>query len=136
AGETGLGLLMSAVGLGALAGSTILAMLGDFRCRGRLMMFSGIVFGASLIFFGSAKSLYPALFYLLIAGGGSSMFMILINSLIMSNTDEELVGRVMSFWRSAYRDHQWRHLNPVFDIGDIEPAWPEATGIGKGAAPL
>jgi len=96
AGETGLGFLMSAVGIGALCGSLIVASLGNFNRKGLIQFLAGGVFGLFLIAFGLSGSLRPAFVFLLFVGGGSSMFMTLTNTLIMTNTPEELVGRVMS----------------------------------------
>ncbi|MBW2323740.1 MAG: MFS transporter [Deltaproteobacteria bacterium] len=98
AGETGLGLLMSAVGGGALFGSALIASLGNFKRKGVLMLLAGIIFGIALILFGLSKALLPAFFCLLFVGAGSSMFMTLANTLLMDNTPEELIGRVMSIY--------------------------------------
>ncbi|MFH2131791.1 MAG: MFS transporter, partial [bacterium] len=43
AGETGLGLLMSGVGIGALTGSLTLSMVRDFQHKGLLMLLAGLV---------------------------------------------------------------------------------------------
>lgn len=102
AGETGLGMLMSAVGVGALAGSTLLASLGDFRHKGVLTVVAGMIFGIFLILFSLSGSMLPALFYLLFVGSGSSIYMTLNNTLIMSNTPEELIGRVMSIYMMTF----------------------------------
>jgi len=96
AGETGLGLLMSAVGVGALGGSIFLASRGDFRRKGILTLFVGIAFGIFLILFSFSPSLLLASFFLVFVGAGSSMYMTLNYTLLMSYTPEELVGRVMS----------------------------------------
>ncbi|MBT4092047.1 MAG: MFS transporter [Deltaproteobacteria bacterium] len=98
AGETGLGLLMSAVGIGALIGSLMLSMLKDFQRKGFLMLIAGLLFGAFLVLFSQAGSLYLACFFLLFAGIGNSVFFTLTNTLIMENTPEKLTGRVMSFY--------------------------------------
>lgn len=102
AGETGLGLLMSAVGAGALVGSSIIAFLGDFRRKGVLMLATGIIFGLALIFFGQSNSLLAGSISLVFVGGGSSMFMTLNNTMIMSNTPQELIGRVMSIFLMTF----------------------------------
>ncbi len=96
AGETGFGFLMSAVGVGALTGSTLLASFGDFQHKGRLAFFVGIVFGVCLVLFSFSKSLLIGAAFLVFVGGGNSMYMTLNSTLIMSNTPEELIGRVMS----------------------------------------
>lgn len=102
AGETGLGLLMSAVGLGALAGSSLLAFLGDVRRKGLIQIFAGFIFGGFLVLFALSPSIIPALVFLLIAGIGSSIYMTLNNTLVMTNTPEELMGRVMSIYLMTF----------------------------------
>lgn len=98
AGEKGLGLLMSSAGVGALCGSFFIAVLGDFRRKGLLMLLSGMLFGLSLIFFSRAPNLIIAMVFLSLVGAGGSMFLTLIMSLIMSNTPSDLIGRVMSIF--------------------------------------
>ncbi len=102
AGETGLGLLMSAVGIGALSGSLILVSLGNFKRKGLVQLLAGGTFGCFLIIFGLSGSLRLALIFLLFVGGGSSIFMTLTNTLLMSNTPEELIGRVMSIYMTTF----------------------------------
>jgi len=96
AGETGLGLMMSSVGIGALVGSTFLASVGDIRHKGILQIITGAVFGLSLLFFSLSGSLPLAMFFLVFLGGGSSIFMTLNNTLLMTSTPEAMTGRVMS----------------------------------------
>ncbi|MBW2624095.1 MAG: MFS transporter [Deltaproteobacteria bacterium] len=98
AGETGLGLLMSAGGVGALCGSALVASIGYMQRKGILMLATGIVFGSALVLFGFCPSLQSAMVVLFFVGGGGSMFMTLITSLIMGNTPQELIGRVMSIF--------------------------------------
>jgi MFS family permease len=98
AGETGLGLLMAAGGLGALTGSTLIASLGNLRRKGLLMLLAGMVFGVSLVSFGVAGNLIPGLVCMFFVGTGGSMMMTLTTSLIMNNTPRELLGRVMSIF--------------------------------------
>ena len=96
AGETGLGLLMSAVGVGALTGSATLASLGNYEHKGRLMLIVGSFFGLFLVLFGFMGSLRPGLTVLLFVGFCSTLFMTLVNTMLMTSTPEELLGRVMS----------------------------------------
>jgi len=84
AGETGFGLLLSAGGIGALSGTTLIASLGNFQRKGALLLLTGIVFGSSLFVFGLMNSLVPAMVCLFFVGSGGSMFMTLVMSLIMS----------------------------------------------------
>jgi len=62
------------------------------------MLGAGSVFGVFLVLFANASSLWIASICLLFVGSGSAMFMILTNSLIMENTPEAYVGRVMSLF--------------------------------------
>jgi MFS family permease len=98
AGETGLGLLMSAGGVGALGGSAFIASLGNIQRKGVLMVLTGSIFGIALVLFGLSKSFLLALICLVFVGSGGSMFMTLITSLIMVNTPSNLIGRVMSIF--------------------------------------
>lgn len=97
-GETGLGILMSFVGFGALMGSTVIAQLGDYQHKGRLLLTAGVLYGFFLILFGLSKSMFPAVIWLLFIGCGGSIFFALINTLMMSNTPVHLIGRVTSIF--------------------------------------
>ena len=101
-GETGLGMLMSATGLGALVGSTIMASLGNFQHKGLLMLLNGIGFGLFLMVFGFSGSLLMASVWLIFVGCTSSVFMTSTNILLMTNTPQELMGRVMSLFMMTF----------------------------------
>ena len=101
-GETGLGMLMSATGFGALIGSTIMASLGNFQHKGLLMLATGLGFGLFLMVFGYSGSLFLASVWLVFVGGTSSMFMTATNALLMTNTPQELMGRVMSLFMMTF----------------------------------
>jgi len=96
AGETGLGILMSTSGVGALVGSITIASMGHYQKKGKLMLISGGIFGFFLIPFALMETLVPAAVFLMFVGTSSSIFMTLNNTLVMSNTPNELIGRVMS----------------------------------------
>jgi len=102
AGETGLGILMSAVGVGALIGSLTLSLLRGLQYKGIFMLLAGLLFGAFLVLFSQSGSLYLACFFLLFAGIGNSVFFTLTNTLIMENTPEKLTGRVMSVYMMTW----------------------------------
>ncbi len=98
AGGTGLGLLFSADGGGALIGSSFVSALGNFKHKGKLMLAGGIVFSVFLIFFSQSGSLKAACLFLLFASVGGSILSMLTITLVMSNTPKDLVGRVMSLY--------------------------------------
>jgi MFS family permease len=64
-GARGLGMLMGASGIGALAGTLILAAKREVRGLGRWIAFASFGFGASMILFASSRS-YPLSIVLLI----------------------------------------------------------------------
>ncbi len=102
-GASGLGLLLSFNGIGALFGSLAVAgMNNTFRRRGLLQMVMGILFGVSIGVFAFAQSYPVALVMLLIAGATSAGFQSLNSTLVMTNTDPAYHGRVMSVYMLTF----------------------------------
>lgn len=101
-GVKGLGALMSAAGVGALIAALILARLGDFRYKGKLLISSSIIFSITLILFGLSKIYIFSLFVLLLAGGSSVLAMALINTLLQTNVPDVFRGRVMSVFMFTF----------------------------------
>ena len=98
AGETGLGLLLSADGSGALIGSSLVSVLGNFRHKGKLMLAGGMAFSTFLVLFSQSGSLKVACLFLLFSSIGGSILSMLIMTLVMSITPRDLLGRVMSLY--------------------------------------
>ena len=95
-GVKGLGLLMSSAGAGALIAALILARLGDFRHKGRLLVSSTIIFSLSLVLFALSKIYLLSLMSLVLVGGSSVLAMALVNTLLQTIVTDEYRGRVMS----------------------------------------
>lgn len=95
-GVKGLGVLMSSAGIGALIAALILARLGDFKYKGKLLIFSSIVFSLALVLFSLSKIYLLSLIALVFIGGASVMAMALINTLLQTMVSDEYRGRVMS----------------------------------------
>lgn len=98
AGETGLGLLFSADGGGALIGSSLVSFLGNFRHEGKLMLAGGMTFSGFLILFSQSGSLKAACLFLFFSSVGGAILSTLIMTLIMSITPQDLTGRIMSLF--------------------------------------
>ena len=93
-GASGYGLLMAAVGLGAIIGSLTTASLPDFIHKGKLLIVAVFVWPAVLIIF-SISRLFPLSMVLLVcAGVAQGMSMALIQSLLLVHSSEEMRGRV------------------------------------------
>lgn len=101
-GSTGLGLLLTFNGLGALVGSLTIASMTAFRRKGLLQMALGIAFGLSLAVFAFSQSYIIALVALVVIGFVSSGFQSLNSTLVMSNTEPAYHGRVMSVYMLTF----------------------------------
>lgn len=95
-GAKGLGLLMSSAGFGALIAALILARLGDFKYKGKLLISSSIIFSISLVLFSLSKTYLLSLITLMLIGGASVTATGLINTLLQTKVADEFRGRAMS----------------------------------------
>ena len=100
-GARGLGILLSVSGIGALAGSLVIASLGN-RNRGRLLILSGLLLAVALIGF-SISTWYPlSLLMIIPVGLGNAGRMTLSNTLVQAYTDDAHRGRVMSVYMMEF----------------------------------
>jgi MFS family permease len=97
-----LGFLMTASGLGAVAGALYLASRSSVLGLGRVMVVATLAFGSGMIAFGLSRSLWLALLILPVAGGGFMIEMASTNTILQTITKEELRGRVMAFYTMAF----------------------------------
>jgi MFS family permease len=92
---TGLGILMSVSGLGAILGSLTLASLPAKR-RGVILLSSAMLLGVALACFSFSRSWFLSLGLILIVGLGNSGCQTLGNVLLQSYSEPAYLGRVMS----------------------------------------
>ncbi len=97
-GAKGLGLLLSAIGIGALLASFSLTIFSHSDHSDRLVSLGGIVLGISLVIFGFSKSVNISLLALVGVGWGIVTQTATINNLLQKETPDELRGRVMGFY--------------------------------------
>ena len=97
-----LGFLMTASGVGALAGALYLASRRSVVGLGRAMIWSTGSFGLGLIAFSMSHTLWLSLIILPFVGGGMMVTMAASNTIIQTIVTEELRGRVMSFYAMAF----------------------------------
>jgi MFS family permease len=91
-----LGILMMAMGIGALTGSLILASMNNLAKRGVFLLILGISWGVVLTLFSQVTSYRSAIFLLLILGLLSAVFMSLNMTLLQTYVSSEMRGRIMS----------------------------------------
>jgi MFS family permease len=102
-GPEGLGLLQSAAGFGSVAGSLILATLGDVRRKGLLLLVAGVGYGLTLLAFSFTPWFALAVPMLALAGGFDIIFGAIRQTIIQYLTREEMLGRVMSLTAISQR---------------------------------
>ena len=96
-GATGMGVLISVSGLGAITGSLILASLPNKR-RGAMLLVSSLVLGLALAGFSFSNSWYLSLALIAFVGLGHAGRMALGNTLIQYYVADDYRGRVMSIY--------------------------------------
>jgi MFS family permease len=101
-GANAYGLLMSASGVGALAGAASLTVRRSVRGLGRWVALSAIGFGVSLIAFAFSRSLWLSAVFLVPAGFCMMVEMAASNTLIQSMIPDRLRGRVMSVYSMMF----------------------------------
>jgi MFS family permease len=97
-----LGFLMTASGLGAVAGALYLASRRSVVGLGRAMLFATLTFGVGLVAFGLVRSFWLAIVVLPFVGAGFMIEMASTNTILQTITEERLRGRVMAFYTMAF----------------------------------
>jgi MFS family permease len=92
----GLGLLMTSMGLGSLAGTLTLASLRQLKRRGAFLVVNSLAWGISLILFSQSASYSTALPFLFLVGLVSGVFMSLNMTLMQFYSSAEMRGRIVS----------------------------------------
>ena len=95
AGPTGYGMLTAMAGFGALVAGIWVVSLGNFRRKGRLMVWSGIAWPISLLLFALSSSYFVSLALVFAAGLAQAIVWTVIATLILSSTTQAMRGRVM-----------------------------------------
>ncbi len=129
-GATGLGLLTSAGGVGALIATFFVAGLGDFKAKGWLLVGGSAGFGLFLILF-AASTWFPLSQFLLAAARATAItYDSVMATLLQTNAPDRMRGRVMSFYALTFG------MNPIGGIqaGAIAGFFSAPLAIGIGGA--
>jgi MFS family permease len=97
-GPGGLGLLLTCMGIGALAGSFAVASRRSIRRKSLVTVVCAAAFGLFLCCFAAAPWLPLALVFLALAGASSSIYMTLNGTIVQELCAEEYRGRVSSVY--------------------------------------
>ncbi len=96
------GFLQSARGLGALMGALLIASLGRFTFRGRLLTVATFLFPAALLVFSQIRLEPLSVAAVVVVGAGLIMTLNLCNSLVQTLAPDPLRGRVMGIYSLAF----------------------------------
>lgn len=96
-GAAGMGLLLTASGVGAVSGSLLMAARTPKR-RGRVLLLTTCALAAAIIIFAFSNAWYLSLGMMACIGFGTSVFTTYSNGLLLYYTPPEYHGRVMSLF--------------------------------------
>jgi MFS family permease len=92
------GFLQTARGLGALTSALFIASLGIFHFKGKLLTIGTFLYPIFIMLFASTSNFTLSLIFLYFTGMGQILIMNLSNSLVQTQVDEEMRGRVMGIY--------------------------------------
>jgi MFS family permease len=104
-GEAELGLMMSMVGGGAVIGALVIASLTNYRYKGRVLLISGLGFGATLALLGlvaGPDTFVPSLVILVFTGAFGTAFTALNQAMMLTITPPEMRGRVAGLFMMTF----------------------------------
>jgi MFS family permease len=102
AGESGLGWLLAASGLGAVLGAMTVAVAGMIRRRGVVLTCAGVVFFLAIIGFSYSQSFALSEFLAFFEGYSGIMMISCFNVSIQHLSSDEMRGRVMSIYATSF----------------------------------
>lgn len=94
-GSAGLGMLMSAFGIGALAGSVSLASVRNLRYAGKFLLIAVVAWHGTMVAFSASSSFYLSLGILVMTGIAFSSTQVLMLTVLLRAAPTEFRGRIM-----------------------------------------
>ena len=133
-GSAGLGMLVSAFGIGALIGSMILAALPNLKHPGWLLILAVMVWHSSMVVFSLSTTFTMSLMILLISGMAFSSTLVLIMIVLFRTAPPEFRGRIMGLRVLAIYAHSIGSLHSGALAALVGAPWAAnvnaAMGIG------
>ena len=97
-----LGLLMGALGVGALIGSMLIVIYANFRRKGMAVMVSLLLYSLLVVALSFTRSMLAACLVIAVAGFFQSVYMALNQTIIQLIVPSRLRGRVLSIWMISW----------------------------------
>ncbi|GAB4403680.1 MAG: MFS transporter [Anaerolineales bacterium] len=110
-GADGFGKLMSAQGVGALAGALVLTVMGDRLPKGKMLLMGRSLLGFAVLGFALSRTLWLSLLFLALAGYAFITQLTFTNTMIQLIAPDSLRGRVISAYTWA--------LGGFFPLGSL-----------------
>lgn len=95
-GPQGLGLLLSAVGAGAIVGTIVLVGTGDVQRKGAVMLGAGLLYAIALIGFAGSRSFVLSIGTLFVLGLADAFWGAMRSTIVQLAASDAYRGRVMS----------------------------------------
>lgn len=125
-GADDLGLLMTAMGIGAILGALLLAKLGGTRHKGYWVLGTSAIWGVGVTGFALTSSFFMAFATIAFIGFVSSINMSMNRSLVQLQVDQAMRGRVMSIDMMSHG---------FMPLGVLPISWvSEVYGVSSGLA--
>ena len=97
-GADGYGILMSASGVGAVAGALTVATAGHVLPARKIALAGVWIFSGALLAFSFTRNFYLALLLMVIGGFGMLLFFSTANTVMQTIVPDEMRGRVLGVW--------------------------------------
>lgn len=97
-GAGALGLMMTAVGVGAVIGTLTIASLKSVEHKGHVMLGAVFVLGASLVLFSQSRIFEVSLVLLAVTGAAQMIYLTTNQTILQLTVSDELRGRVMGIY--------------------------------------
>lgn len=101
-GPSALGMMYTAVGLGAILASLAVAYLSDTDKKQQILLGSGVGFGLFLSLFAVSGNYVVGLVLLAVVGFASQVFLTMNKTMLMLTCDRAYYGRVMSIYMMGF----------------------------------
>jgi MFS family permease len=128
----GFGIMLSALGLGALTGTLIVGRVRRSRRIGFIMLTGSLTFTAAVTSFAFAPSFYIALIFLFIGGMANTIYFVVAMTVLQLRVPEQMRGRVMGIYTITF---SFIPLGGVMG-GLVASVYDERIAVAIGAAIL
>ena len=98
----GFGVLLSFLGLGALAGTIIMSRVRKHPRVGYIMLIGSLTFTAAVAAFAYSSTFYLALVFLFIGGMANTIFFVVAMTVLQLRVPEKMRGRVMGIYTITF----------------------------------